>query len=68
MRGGHLDEPPQRLAVCGDNELVVGVHYAIALRTGERILGQVQVDLIAIKVGIEGAAVGIVHADSALPL
>ena len=64
----HLDQASQRLAIGGDIELVIGMHNAVALRPRQRILGQVQVDLIPIKVRIEGAAVGVVHADGALPL
>lgn len=37
-------------------------------RGGEQYLWQVQVDFIAVEVGVEGGAVGIVHPDRALAL
>ena len=64
----HLDQAANRLAICGHNVLLVCMHDAVALCTSQVVLGHVQVDLIAIKVGIEGVAVGVVHADGALAL
>ena len=37
-------------------------------RKPKTYLGKVQVDLVAVEVGVEGRAVGIVHADGALAL
>lgn len=51
-----------------DNVLVVGMHDVVALSTAELVLGQVQVDLIAVKVGVEGRAVDVVHPDCPLPV
>ena len=64
----HLYEASDRLAICGHDVLLICVHYAVALCPAQVVLGQVQIDLIAIKVGVEGRAICIVHADDALTL
>ena len=64
----HLYEASDRLAICGHDVLLICVHYAVALCPAQVVLGQVQVDLIAIKVGVEGRAICVVHADDALTL
>ena len=64
----HLDQAANRLAICGHNVLLVCMHNAVALCTAQIVLGHVQVNFIAVKVGIEGVAVGVVHADRTLAL
>jgi hypothetical protein len=49
-------------------ELVVSMDDAIPLGAGKRGLGKVEVDFVAIKVSVEGGAVGVMHADGALAL
>jgi hypothetical protein len=62
----HLDEAAQGLAVGGHEELFVGVHDVVSLGAPKVVLGQVQVDFVAVKVGVEGGAVCVVEADRAL--
>lgn len=66
--GGDLYEATDGLAVGGHDVLVVGVHDLVALGPGVQVLGHVQVDLVPVKVGVEGGAVGVVHADGPLAL
>ena len=64
----YLDESSDWLAVCGDNVLVVGMHYLIPLCPGMQVLGHMQVDLVTIKIRIESGAVGVVHSNGSLTL
>lgn len=64
----YLYEASDGLAVSGHDVLLVRVHNAVALRAAKVILRQMQIDLITVKVRIEGGAVRIVHADHALSL
>jgi hypothetical protein len=49
-------------------ELLVRMHNCVALCAPLLLLWQVKVDFVAVKVGVEGRTVGVVHADRALPL
>jgi len=64
----HLDEPSDGLAVCGHNVLLISMDNLIPLSSCQIVLWQMQVDLITIKVSIEGVAVGVVHANDPLTL
>ena len=64
----YLDESPDGLAICGHNVLLVSVDNLIPLSSSQVVLWQVQVDLITIKVSIEGVAVGVMHSDDSLSL
>ena len=68
LRMLHLYEASNRLAISGYNVLLVCMHDAIALRTAQVVLRQMQIDLITIKVRIEGRAICIVHANHTLTL
>ena len=67
-RGGYLYEATDGFAIGRNDVLVVGVHNLVALCPGVQILGQVQVDLVSVKVGVEGGTVGVVHPDGPLTL
>ena len=64
----HLYEASNRLAISGYNVLLVCMHDAIAFCASQVVLRQMQIDLITIKVRIEGRAICVVHADHTLPL
>lgn len=64
----HLDEPSDGLAVCGHNVLLISMDNLIPLSSCQIVLWQMQVDLITIKISIEGVAVGVVHANDPLTL
>jgi hypothetical protein len=51
--GGYLVQDPcspDRLAVCGDDELVVSVYDGVPLSPAQLVLGEVEVDLITVKI------------------
>ena len=64
----YLDESPHRLAVGWDDVLLISVHDLIPLSPCQVVLGQMQVDLISIKVSVEGVTVGVVHANDPFSL
>ena len=61
-----LDEAAQRLAVGGDDVLLVGRGDLVRLGARELGLAHVHVHLVAIEVGVVRVAVGVVHADDLL--
>ena len=61
-----LDEPPGRLTVRGKYILPVREHQARRLRATLEVLGHMQIQLVAVEVGVEAVAVRVVEADSAL--
>ena len=64
----HLYKPSDGFAVCWHHILLISMDDGVALCSPLLILWQVQVDLVSVKVCIEGVAVGVVHPDGALPL
>ena len=62
-----LDQTPERLPVRRDGELLVRSDDLVRLRPPEVILREVQVHLVPVKVRVVRRAVGVVHADRALP-
>lgn len=68
VSASNLYQSAHRLAICGHDVLLVCMHDAVALCSAKVVLGQMQIDLIAVKVGVERGTVGIVHADDPLPL
>mmetsp|Transcript_14556 Transcript_14556/g.60740 ORF Transcript_14556/g.60740 Transcript_14556/m.60740 type:complete len:590 (+) Transcript_14556:2824-4593(+) len=62
-----LDEAADGPARRRNDVLLVGIDNLRRLGTRELVLRQVQVDLVAVEVGVVGRAVGVVHANGALP-
>mmetsp|Transcript_36668 Transcript_36668/g.86752 ORF Transcript_36668/g.86752 Transcript_36668/m.86752 type:complete len:424 (-) Transcript_36668:226-1497(-) len=62
-----LDQPAHRAPIGRNNVLLVGVNEFRGLGAAQLVLGEMDVDLVAVEVGVVALAVGVVHADHALP-